>query len=94
MSEASTVRADVSLSTEVSPRRVEVGSRFVLRLRAQSDGTVGYAVELDEPAFVLRIPWEEVGGDGPVQFGVAVGSNAQWNDDVPDRGTVEVQRPE
>jgi BatD DUF11 like domain len=31
-------RADVALSTEVSPRQVEVGARFMLRLRANGDG--------------------------------------------------------
>ncbi|HEY6081263.1 MAG TPA: BatD family protein [Polyangiaceae bacterium] len=35
---ASVARAQVSLSTEVSPRKVEVGDRFMLRLRAMSQG--------------------------------------------------------
>ena len=35
---AAEVRADVRLSTEVKPRKVEVGERFIVQLRAMSDG--------------------------------------------------------
>jgi hypothetical protein len=38
LSVAAPARAAVSLSTEVSPRKVEAGERFVVRLRATSDG--------------------------------------------------------
>ena len=51
------------------------------------DGTVGFAVERSAPAVVLRVPQEALGGDG-VRCVVAVGTNAQWNDDVPDEGSL------
>jgi hypothetical protein len=56
------------------------------------DGAVSFALEPGRRAFVLRVPWDALDADGAVRLCAAVGSNAQWNDDVPGAGTVEVLR--
>jgi hypothetical protein len=64
---AAAARAEVSLSTEVSARKVEVGDRIVVRLRAMSDG--------DERASSpeLKLP-SGITGSGP-----SVGSQTQMS---------------
>lgn len=63
----SAAQAQVTLSTEVSPRKVEVGDRFMVRLRAMSDG--------DERASdpQLKLP-AGITGSGP-----SVGSQTQMS---------------
>lgn len=50
------------------------------------DGTVGFAVDVEGTAFVLRVPAGVLGERA--RFLVAVGSNAQWSDDVPNAGSL------
>jgi len=48
------------------------------------DGGVGFAVDAEGQAFVLRMDRALLPAGS--RFLVAVGSNAQWNDSLPDEG--------
>lgn len=79
----SLARAQVSLSTEVNPRKVEVGDRFMVRLRAMSRGNE----RVSDPQ--LKLP-PGISGSGPSvgsqtqmsivngQMTQSVGINATW----------------
>lgn len=58
------------------------------------NGTVGFAVDVEGRAFVLRVPRAALAaGEGAApRFLVAVGSNAQWNDNLPDQGGLAPER--
>ena len=56
------------------------------------DGTVGFGVDDAENAIVLRVPWSALGDRERLRFVVAVGTNAQWNDDLPDGGALVLPR--
>ncbi len=53
---------------------------------------VGFAVDVEGQAFVLRVPWGHFGEGDSARFVVAVGSNSNWNDDLPDAGSFSVTR--
>jgi len=53
-------------------------------------GEVAFGLDLEEEAFVLRLPWKS-GGESVPRFLLAVGSNAIWNDVVPDDGSFALE---
>ena len=54
--------------------------------------SVWVARDVEENAIVLRVPWGDLGWGASTRFLVAVGSNASWNDDLPDSGGFVVDR--
>lgn len=92
---ASAARAQVNLSTEVSPRKVEVGDRFMVRLRAMAEG----GERPSDPQ--LKLP-PGVSGSGPSvgsqtqmsivngQMTQSVGINATWSLMASQPGTYRI----
>ena len=57
-------------------------------------GSVGtaFGIDSEEQALLLRVPWNALTDVDTLRFLVAVGSNAQWNDNLPDEGSFTIQR--
>lgn len=54
------------------------------------DGGVRFAFDPAQKAVLLRVPTSALGCTNDARFLVAVGSNAQWNDNLPNSGSLAV----
>ena len=53
------------------------------------DGIVDFGIDPEARALLMRLPLSALGGPA-ARFVAAVGSNGQWNDDLPNTGSFTV----
>jgi hypothetical protein len=65
----------------------------IFRLSNLSRDVPALALDPARPAILVGLPASLVDDDGRFRLVVAVGSHLNWNDDLPDRGSLEVTLP-